>query len=67
MEALFDFLGYPVVPAVRDYFNNKMPAGRAHVQRWRNDVPATMLAEFESTYANMHQQLTLEGVPLPPL
>lgn len=67
MERLFAFLGYDVVPQVRDYFTNKMPAGRAHVQRWRSDVPAAMLPEFERTYAQMHEQLTSEGVPLPPL
>lgn len=67
LERMFDFLGYDVVPQVREYFAQKMPAGRAHVQRWRHDVPTTLLPEFERTYAVMHEQLTAEGVPLPPL
>lgn len=67
LEQLFAFLGYEVVPEVRAYFEQKMPAGRAHVQRWKQDVPSDMLAEFERTYASMHERLTADGVPLPPL
>lgn len=67
VERLFAFLGYDVAPEVRRYFEHKMPAGRAHVQRWKQDVPAAMLAEYEAAYAVMHEQLTAEGVPLPPL
>jgi len=67
LQGLFDFLGYDVAPEVRAYFEHKMPAGRAHVQRWKHDVPADLLAEYERTYADMHEQLTAEGVPLPPL
>ncbi len=67
LEYLFAFLGYDVAPEVRSYFEHRMPAARAHVQRWRNDVPKELLAQFEQTYAEMHAQLTSEGVPLPPL
>lgn len=67
VQRLFEFLGYDVSPQVRTYFDTKMPAGRAHVQRWKQDVPAALLPEFERTYAQMHEQLTAEGVPLPPL
>jgi hypothetical protein len=67
LQGLFDFLGYDVAPEVRAYFDGKMPASRAHVHRWLTDVPADLLPEFERTYAQMHQDLTAEGVPLPPL
>lgn len=67
LEALFAFLGYGVAEETRTYFEKKMPAGRAHLARWKRDVPADLLPEFERTYAEMHEQLSAEGVPLPPL
>ena len=67
LENLFAFLGYHVAPEVRNYFEHKMPAAGAHVQRWRNDVPPELLAQYEQTYSEMHAQLTSDGVPLPPL
>jgi hypothetical protein len=67
LERLFVFLGYDVVPEVRRYFEDRMPADRAHVQRWKQEVPSDMLGDFEAAYAVMHEQLTAHGVPLPPL
>lgn len=67
LSELFGFLGFEVAPEVRQYFENTVTAGRAHGQRWKRDVPADMMPAFERTYAEMHEQLTAEGVPLPPL
>lgn len=67
LHGLFDFLGHDVAPETRQYFDTKVTTSRAHGQRWKRDVPAELLPEFERTYAAMHAQLTAEGVPLPPL
>jgi hypothetical protein len=48
---LLAFLGLDDDPAMRAYFEAAVTAERAHVGRWRTDVPADRLASFEAHYA----------------
>jgi hypothetical protein len=50
---LLAFLGLDDVPAVRAFFDDEAPAGRAHVGRWRRDIPADEQPAFDALYQEL--------------
>jgi hypothetical protein len=54
---LLDFVGLTDDPAMRAYFEAQMTAERAHIGRWRTDVPADRLAAFEAHYTELAASL----------
>ena len=55
--ALLAFAGLDDDPALRAYFNGSMTADRAHIGRWRTDVPAERRDRFEAHYRRLAKGL----------
>ena len=51
------FLGFADDAAMQTYFETKVTAERAHIGRWRTDVPADRLEAFEAHYAALVDSL----------
>ncbi len=47
---LLDFAGLSDVPALRAFFDQQVSGDRAHIGRWRDDVPDEMRASFLAAY-----------------
>jgi hypothetical protein len=60
---LLDFVGLEDDPAMRSFFETTMMPDRAHLGRWRDDVPPDRLAEFEAHYERLARRLAGEGHP----
>ena len=56
-DRLLAFLGLADDAAVRTYFDERVTADRAHIGRWRTDVPADRLAAFEARYETLAARL----------
>jgi hypothetical protein len=50
---LLDFLGLEDDPAVRTYFEEKVTGERAHIGRWRTDIPPEAQEAFLATYREL--------------
>jgi len=67
LRTLFDFLGYEITPSVRTFFDERMTPRAGHVNRWQKDIPAAALPKFEKRYAEIWDELTAQGLDLPPI
>ena len=47
---------------LRTYFDQAMNADRAHVGRWRHDVPPAQRDAIDQHYRHLYDQLTSEGI-----
>jgi hypothetical protein len=47
---LLEFVGLSDDPAIRAFFDEKVSGDRAHIARWRHDVPDEMRASFLAAY-----------------
>ena len=52
---LLDFLGLSDDPAIRTFFDESVSGDRAHIARWRHDVPDEMRASFLAAYQEAAQ------------
>ena len=50
---LVRFLELDEAPAMREHFDTWVTAERAHLQRWRSDVPPERREAFEAHYARL--------------
>lgn len=66
-QRILAFVGLDDHPTMREYFATKMPAERGNPGRWKRDIPADEVDDFQRTYAEFHEELTAQGIPLPPL
>ena len=66
-QRVLDFVGLEDHPSMREYFDVQMPAERGNPGRWKRDIPADEVDEFQRKYAEFHEELTAQGIPLPPL
>jgi hypothetical protein len=60
---LLAFLGVEDDPTMRTFFDTRMTADMAHAGRWREDVPAARLPEFEGHYERLAAGLAERGRP----
>ena len=60
---LLAFLGLEDDPAMRAYFDSEITPGRAHIGRWRSDVPAERLESFQAHYRELADGLRARGRP----
>lgn len=65
-ERLLAFVGLSEDPAIRRYFDEETPAGKAHAGRWRRDVPADRVAAFEAHHARAAREFARRGRPYEP-
>ena len=66
-QRLLDFLGLQDDPAMRTFFDGTMTPDRAHIGRWRDDVPADRLAAFALDHQALAERLISKGVPYRPM
>lgn len=64
LARLCAFVGLDIDPAMRAYFDSDVTAGRAHVGRWRGDIPSDRLPEFEAQYDALVERLRARGRPI---
>ena len=50
---LLEFLGLGDDPAVRTFFDERATGDRAHIGRWRTDVPPEIQPAFLATYREL--------------
>ena len=60
---LLAFLGLLDDTGMRDYFSSLVTPQRAHIGRWRDDVPAERLARFEAHHRRLAEGLLKRGRP----
>jgi hypothetical protein len=65
-ERLLAHIGLDPDPAIRRYFDEETPAGRAHAGRWRRDVPSKRVAAFEAHHARAARDFARRGRPYEP-
>lgn len=65
LQQVFDFLGLPVDPGMKAWFEENVDADRAHVGRWRSQFDEATTKRIDATYADMVRRLTAEGVRVP--
>lgn len=63
---LHEFAGVDDDPAMRAYFEEEMPADRAHIGRWRAEVPADERPAFEAHHHELADRMRLRGWPYDP-
>ena len=63
---LLGFLAFDGEPAVRSFFDTEMTADRAHIGRWRTEVPADRLASFLAHHHELAARLIARGFPYRP-
>jgi hypothetical protein len=63
---LLAFMGFDDDPAMRAYFDTRMPAEAMHHGRWRTDIPSEMLSVFEAHYTEIAERLRQRGYPYDP-
>ena len=61
---LLAFLDLPDDPAMRAYFDASLTPERAHIGRWREDVPAERRAAFDAHYQRLAAGLRARGRPV---
>lgn len=61
LTRLLDFLGLDDDPDMRAYFASDLTPARAHIGRWRHDVPAERLAAFDAHYQRLASGLIARG------
>ena len=59
---LLAFTGLEDEPAMRGFLATELTAGRAHVGRWRVDVPAGEQARITELYGDLRERLRARGV-----
>jgi hypothetical protein len=64
---LLAFLGLDDDPVMRRFFETEMLPERAHLGRWREEVPAGRRAAFEARYERYAQRLARHGRPYRPI
>lgn len=65
-ERLLAFLGLDDDPAMRMFFNERVTAEKAHVGRWRQDVPEDQQARFAAHHDRLAAELKSRGRPYEP-
>jgi hypothetical protein len=60
---LLSFLDLPDDAGMRGYFSSHVTPQRAHIGRWRDDVPAERLAAFEAHHHRLAEELLERGRP----
>lgn len=65
-ERLLTLLGLDDAPAMRTYFESAMTPDRAHIARWRTDVPPEQLPAFEAHHDRLAARLRDRGWPYHP-
>jgi hypothetical protein len=58
------FAGLDLDPAMRAYFESQITAQRAHIGRWRADIPAERLPSFEAHHETLVERLRRQGRPV---
>ncbi len=61
---LLTFLDVEDAPAMRAYFDASLTPERAHIGRWRQDVPAERLPAFDAHYQRLAAGLRERGRPV---
>jgi Sulfotransferase family len=64
--ALIGHLGLEDEPGMREFFNAEVTAERAHLGRWRAEVPAERQARLTARYAALLERLRASGVDSAP-
>jgi hypothetical protein len=63
---LLEFLGIDDDPAMRAFFETSMTPERAHIGRWREDVPPERMARFVEHHRRLAERLAARGFPYRP-
>lgn len=63
---LLGFVGLTEEPSVRKYFDTQVTPERAHIGRWREDVPTDRLVAFDERYRREVEALISRGRPVSP-
>jgi hypothetical protein len=63
---LLEFLGLDDDPAMRALFESSMTPERAHIGRWRDEVPPGRLAAFVEHHRQLADHLVARGFPYRP-
>jgi sulfotransferase family protein len=63
---LLEFLGLDDDPAMRGLFETSMTPDRAHIGRWREEVPRDRLAAFVAHHRQLAEHLAARGFPYRP-
>lgn len=61
-KSVCDFLELPYEGAHRNFFDSRMQVNRAHVGRWRSQVPQSEQSRFNQRYTNLVNTLRNEGL-----
>jgi hypothetical protein len=61
---LLAFAGVEDDPAMRAYFDESVTPVRAHIGRWRHDIPAAQQAAFDAHYRRLVDDLLRRGRPV---
>lgn len=65
VQRVCDFLGIPVDPEMKAWFDENVNAERAHVGRWRSQFDADTTKRIDREYAGMVDRLTRLGAQIP--
>ena len=60
---LLAFMGLEDHPAMRAYFDSDLTPERAHIGRWRSEVPAERLESFQAHYLQLAERLRARHGP----
>ena len=63
---LFDFVELEEEPANREFFEQEVTVERAHVGRWREEIPADRIEPVNAYYGKTLERLRAEGVACTP-
>jgi sulfotransferase family protein len=64
---ILDFLGLADDAAMRAYFDANVTEAKSHIGRWRKEVPAARLAEFERRHDSIAEEMARHGRPYVPV
>jgi len=65
LQRICDFLGVPVDPGMKAWFDETVNAENAHVGRWRTQFDSETTLEIDRVYGEMVEQLRDQGVQIP--
>lgn len=65
LALLLSFLGWQAEPTVRQFFDEVMSAGKAHVGRWNSGISEPQRPEFDLRYQQIIGGFRKDGIRLP--
>lgn len=67
LSRLFDHLELDVTTDVEHFFNTRVTPERAHIGRWKYEIPESIQSIFVQRYQQIHREFQSAGLVLPPI